>query len=142
MKGTRTAPLALALSWLSLTAVSRAADGAFQLYAAAHDSIVAENRGARMDGFTVRGLNPHGWGYQPSWGCQFLDNEILEGNGYGNRQARFGAIAEDTLVESCTVRDTDTGIAVHPNAGGTLLRRNRFENVGRPLEGQGLPPIQ
>lgn len=69
--------------------------GAFQLYAAAHDSIVANNRGVRMDGFTVWGLNPHGWGVQPVWFCQFLDNEIVEGNGYGYRSARFGTLAYD-----------------------------------------------
>ncbi len=32
--------------------------GPFQLYAAAHDSIVAENKGARMDGFLVWGAEP------------------------------------------------------------------------------------
>lgn len=69
--------------------------GPFQLYGAAHDSIVADNRGARMDGFLIWGLNPHGWGQQPSWGCQFLDNEIVEGNGYGHRSACFGIVARD-----------------------------------------------
>jgi hypothetical protein len=48
-----------------------------------------------MDGFLVWGLNPHGWGQQPSWFCQFFDNEILEGNGYGHRSARFGVVAGD-----------------------------------------------
>ena len=43
--------------------------GNFQLYAAAHESIVAENKGARMDGFSVWGLNPHGWALQPTWFC-------------------------------------------------------------------------
>jgi hypothetical protein len=69
--------------------------GAFQLYGAAHETIVAGNHGARMDGFLVWGLNPHGWGPQPSWFCQFFDNEILEGNGYGPRSACFGVVAGD-----------------------------------------------
>jgi len=69
--------------------------GAFQLYGAALETIVAENKGARMDGFLVIGLNPHGWGHQPSWFCQFLDNQILEGNGYGPRSASFGARGDD-----------------------------------------------
>ena len=60
------------------------------------ESIVAGNQGARMDGFFVWGLNPHGWGQQPSWFCQFLDNEISEGNGYGNRSAAFGTIGAET----------------------------------------------
>ena len=142
--------------------------GAFQLYAAAHDSIVAENKGTRMDGFFVCGLNPHGWGYQPSWYCQFLDNEILEGNGYGHRGSSFGTVShdetkayegalvrgtifrrnvlhnnasivingatEDTLVENCTVRNSDKGIIVKATAHGTLLRGNAFEGVIQPVQ--------
>ncbi len=149
--------------------------GAFQLYAAAHDSMVAENKGARMDGFLVCGLNPHGWGYQPSWYCQFLDNEILEGNGYGHRSASFGTggsdetkaydgalvrgtifrrnvlhnnarivvggMTEDTLVENCTVRDSDLGILVKATARGTLLRGNLFENVTKSVQ-EETPPVQ
>lgn len=142
--------------------------GALQLYAAAHDSIVAGNKGSRMDGFVVWGLNPHGWGYQPSWYCQFLDNEILEGNGYGHRSASLGTLGydetkafdgalvratifrrnvlhnnasivingptEDTLVENCTVRNSDKGITVKAMTRGTLLRGNTFESVGLPVQ--------
>ena len=71
--------------------------GAFQLYAAAYDSIVAENKGARMDGFSVWGLDPHGWALQPTWFAQFLDNEIIEGNGWGSRSASFGTVAYDEI---------------------------------------------
>ena len=91
--------------------------GAFQLYAAAHDTIVAENKGSRMDGCLVWGLNPHGWGYQPSWYCQFLDNEILEGNGYGHRSASFGTVGYDETkaFDGALVR-------------GTIFRRNVLHN--------------
>jgi len=91
--------------------------GAFQLYAAAHDSIVAGNKGKRMDGFLVWGLNPHGWGYQPSWYCQFFDNEILEGNGYGHRSASFGTVGYDETkaFDSALVR-------------GAIFRRNVLHN--------------
>lgn len=91
--------------------------GAFQLYAAAHDTIVAENKGSRMDGFVVWGLNPHGWGYQPSWYCQFLDNEILEGNGYGHRSASLGTVGNDEAkaFDGTLVR-------------GTIFRRNVLHN--------------
>jgi hypothetical protein len=91
--------------------------GAFQLYAAAHDSIVAENRGARMDGFSVWGLNPHGWGLQPSWFCQFLDNEIVEGNGYGPVASSFATIGYD-----------ESGARPGPRVRGTIFRRNRCDN--------------
>jgi hypothetical protein len=98
--------------------------GAFQLYAAAHDSIVAENKGTRMDGFFVCGLNPHGWGYQPSWYCQFFDNEILEGNGYGHRGASFGTVSYDETkaYEGALVR-------------GAIFRRNALRNNARIVVG-------
>lgn len=91
--------------------------GAFQLYGAAHDTIVAENKGARMDGFTVWGLNPHGWGHQPSWFCQFLDNEIVEGNGYGGRGAALATITGD---ESKTFAG--------PMVRDIIFRRNQCRN--------------
>ncbi len=93
--------------------------GAFQLYGAAHDTIVAGNKGSRMDGFLVWGLNPHGWGHQPSWYCQFLDNEIVEGNGYGHRTASFGTI---TGEESKTYDG--------PMVRGVIFRRNQCDNNG------------
>jgi hypothetical protein len=91
--------------------------GPFQLYGAALETIVAENKGSRMDGFLVLGLNPHGWGHQPSWFCQFLDNQILEGNGYGPRSASFGARGDD---ESKTFDG--------PMVRGAIFRRDRCLN--------------
>lgn len=96
--------------------------GPFQLYGTAHECIVAENKGARMggpmgDGFTVWGLNGRGWGHQVSWFCQFLDNEITEGNGYGPRTAGFGTIAHDKS-------NTFAG----PMVRGALFRRNICRN--------------
>ncbi len=149
--------------------------GAMQLYGSAIDIIVAENRGARIDGFFTWGLNPHGWGWQPAWCCQFLDNELTEGSGYGGRvwgPAFFGVttsnsdatypgplargnifrrnvlqsqayfriegVTEDTLVERCTVRHSRTGIRVGKTARHTVLRENVFEDVTKPLEGEGI----
>ena len=91
--------------------------GPFQLYAAAHDCIVAGNKGSRMDGFMVCGLNPHGWGLQPSWFCQFLDNEIVEGNGYGHRGAAFGTVAHD-----------ESKAFDGPLVNGAIFRRNLCAN--------------
>jgi DNA-binding cell septation regulator SpoVG len=54
--------------------------GAMQFYGTSIDCIVAHNRGTRMQGF--RGMGLWYYAYQPSWYCQFLDNEILEGNYY------------------------------------------------------------
>jgi hypothetical protein len=91
--------------------------GNFQLYAAAHESIVAENKGARMDGFSVWGINPHGWALQPTWFSQFLDNEIVEGNGYGFRSASFGTVAYD-----------ETGGRPGRLVRGVMFRRNHCDN--------------
>jgi hypothetical protein len=51
--------------------------GAVQLYGTSIECVLAQNRGTRMQGFRGLGLWYHG--YQPSWFCQFLDNQILEG---------------------------------------------------------------
>ncbi len=91
--------------------------GAFQLYGAASDTIVAENKGSRMDGFLVLGLNPHAWGHQPSWFCQFLDNEILEGNGYGHRSATIGTGGYD-----------ESKLFDGPMVRGAIFRRNVCRN--------------
>jgi len=87
--------------------------GAVQLYGAAHESVVAENTGSRMDGFLVWSLDPHDWCPQPSWYCQFLDNQILEGNGYGHRMSGFGTISAQGVQTS-----------------GTIFRRNAIQNNG------------
>ena len=101
--------------------------GAVQLYAAAHDSIVAENKGSRMDGFTVWGLNPHGWGLQPSWYCQFFDNEIVEGNAYGGRAGGFGTVAYD-----------ESKAYAGPLVRGVIFRRNVCRNNSSISIGKGV----
>lgn len=94
--------------------------GSFQLYGGALDTIVAENKGARMDGFFAWGLNPHAWGWQPCFNCQFLDNEILEGNGFGSNSAFMGAFTGDT-----------NEIFPGPLARGMIFRRNVLDNNAR-----------
>ncbi len=148
--------------------------GAVQLYGSAADVILAGNTGARIDGFFTWGLNPHGWGWQPSFCCQFLDNELTEGSGYGGRvwgpsffgvttgdsnaqypgplaratifrrnvmqtqsYLNLGGKTEDTLVERCTVKHSPVGVRVTKDVHGTVLRGNRFEEVAKPLDGDG-----
>ncbi|MHB8997408.1 MAG: hypothetical protein ACYC63_19355 [Armatimonadota bacterium] len=89
--------------------------GAMQLYGSAADVIVAGNKGARIDGFFTWGLNPHGWGNQPAFTAQFLDNEITEGSGYGGRvwgRCFFGVITSNDKTYA------------GPMARGNILRRN------------------
>ncbi len=94
--------------------------GAVQLYAMSIDCVVAENTGTRMDGFYAWGRNPHGWGWQPSWFCQFLDNRITEGNGYGYRAASLSTFTSDN--------DEQYG---GPLARCGIHRRNVLENNAR-----------
>jgi hypothetical protein len=65
--------------------------GAVQFYGTSIDCVVARNKGTRMQGF--RGMGLWYYAYQPSWFCQFLDNEILEGNYYHFSEA------DDSLLE-------------------------------------------
>lgn len=54
--------------------------GAVQFYGTSIECVMANNRGARMQGFRGLGLDYHG--LQPSWYCLFLGNHLTEGNYY------------------------------------------------------------
>lgn len=90
--------------------------GAMQFYGTSIECLVARNRGTRMSGFTALGLWYHG--FQPSWFCQLLDNQVLEGNYY------HWDSATDAVVGI-------TGAKREPYEGplnrGAVLRRNRLE---------------
>lgn len=153
--------------------------GAVQMYGTVADIVIANNQGRRIDGFFTWGLNPHGWGWQPAWTTQLLDNEILEQSGYGGRvwgPTFFGVITSntdaqysgplargnvlrrnvlqtgsyislggtsvDTLVEDCTLKHHAVGIRVGKDVRGVLLRHNVFEDVAKPLEGEGVANAQ
>lgn len=126
--------------------------GPFQLYGSAHESIVAENTGRRMSGFLVWGLDPHGWGRQPSWYCQFLDNVIAEGNSWGLTTGGFGTVAAGAPADGQgrTVRDvifrrnqclSNAGLTVTGNLAGAVVEHNLFRDadtgivVGHPATG-------
>lgn len=63
--------------------------GPFQLYGDAHNCLIAENTGSRMDGFSGVGLVR--WGWNPNYFNTFVDNQILEGNALGGLTAAFAA---------------------------------------------------
>ncbi|NCA10794.1 hypothetical protein EBR56_03135 [bacterium] len=114
--------------------------GPFQLYGSAHECIVAENRGRRMDAFLVWGLDPHDWGQQPSWYCQFLDNTVVEGNGYGHRTGGFGtaALGQPGDGKGRSVRDVvfrrnaclnNAGFSITGNLHGALVEHNTITHA-------------
>lgn len=73
--------------------------GIVQAYGTSLDCVFAKNQFTRADGITLIGRNPHGWGWQPSWFCQILDNHILTGTRWGG---------EDGAIVVCTLnRDED-----------------------------------
>lgn len=118
--------------------------GPFQLYGSAHECIVAENTGRRMDGFLVWGLDPHDWGQQPSWYCQFLDNRILEGNAYGHRTGGFGTAAAGAPGDGKgrSIRDVvfrrnecqnNAGLSIGGNLHGAVVEHNVIEHADQGI---------
>ena len=90
--------------------------GATQLYGCAFDVIIAENVSRRTDGYANWGLNAHKTGMQPAYCNLFCDNQILEGNAYGQNAAIFWV----------------TGFAPENECLSRLVtfRRNRIANNG------------
>lgn len=101
--------------------------GAVQLYSTALDTIVAENTARRIGGFLAWGMHHKGWAWTPNFRCQFLGNEILEGNGYGGEQAGFEAFS--------TRKPESVKEFAGPLVRGVVFRRNVCEsNAGFSLE--------
>ena len=89
--------------------------GAMQFYGTSIECLVAGNRGTRMPGLRGLGLWYHG--YQPSWFCQFLDNELAAGNYY-----HFDSVAEASLEVFGARRPPYEG----PMNRCAVVRRNRL----------------
>lgn len=118
--------------------------GPFQIYGSGHECIVAENTARRMDGFLVWGLDPHDWGQQPSWYCQFLDNKILEGNAYGHRTGGFGTAAAGAPGDGKgrSIRDVvfrrnecrnNSSISIGGNLHGAVVEHNLIEHADQGI---------
>lgn len=89
--------------------------GAMQFYGTSIECIVARSKGTRMAG--LRGMGLWYYAYQPSWYCQFLDNEILEGNYYHWNEA-----ADSVLEVFGAKQDPYEG----PLNIGAIVRGNRL----------------
>jgi len=103
---------------------------ALQYYGTSIGHVAAGNVAVRAGGFYNSGRWYHG--FQPSWYCQFLDNRILEGNGY-----RFGpnnaTLADDSFLGTLGLQRFDNRT---PLAYCTVHRRNRlFNNACIRLQG-------
>lgn len=90
--------------------------GAMQFYGTSIECFVSGNRGTRMQGFRGLGLWYHG--FQPSWFCQFLDNQITEGNYY-----HWDGAAE-AFIEVMGAKHGDYDGSLNR---GSVVRRNRLD---------------
>jgi len=100
---------------------------ALQYYGTSINHVADGNTSRRAGGFYNSGRWYHG--YQPSWYCQFLANEILDGNGYRfgpNNATACGASFLGTL--GCQRGDN-----MAPLAYASVHRRNVLHNNARIL---------
>ncbi|MBI2297996.1 MAG: hypothetical protein HYU66_03435, partial [Armatimonadetes bacterium] len=105
---------------------------AIQLYGTSTECIAAGNRVRRGTGFVNHGMNYYG--YQPSWFCQWLDNEISEGNSYGNAYvSNVPSVLEVTALPG-------RGDFPCPLTVGTIVRGNRLLSNASISLGAGNPP--
>jgi hypothetical protein len=64
--------------------------------------------------------------------CWLFRRNVVDNHGYFHIRR-----THDTLLENCTVRNSDAGISVTPDAQGCLIRGIRLENVRHPLVDRG-----
>jgi hypothetical protein len=94
--------------------------GPLQLYGSAADVIVADNVTSRADGLLAWGLSQHGWGWHPVLRCQFINNTVTDGSGYGARVAGPASIGIAT-----TGNDK---VYAGPLARGVVIRGNALDD--------------
>ena len=94
--------------------------GPLQLYGSAADVIVADNVTSRADGLLAWGLSQHGWGWHPVLRCQFINNTVTGGSGYGARVAGPASIGIAT-----TGNDK---VYAGPLARGVVIRGNALDD--------------
>ena len=98
---------------------------AVQFYGNSIEHIVAQNQSTRAGGFHNLGLLYAG-GVQPSWFVQYLDNEILEGNGLKGPLNQY-----PPLDSHIAVMGHQTPEHKSPLTRCTVIRRNRLHNNAR-----------
>ncbi|MBM4085678.1 MAG: hypothetical protein FJ272_12890, partial [Planctomycetes bacterium] len=110
---------------------------AIQFYGISVEHIIAGNRSTRAGGFQNIGKLYSGrydqppeknFGHQPSWFCQFLDNEILEGSIYRSG-ANNAILSGDSVVGVYGWPPTKTW--PWPYNVGTVVRGNKLLNNAR-----------
>ena len=96
--------------------------GAVQFYGTSIENVVYNNRATRMTGFFALGQESRGWGWQPSWYNQFLNNEITDGHNYRHQQTQIGVMG--------TVSSSHVGNYNGPLSKCIVIRNNKFQSNG------------
>jgi hypothetical protein len=118
--------------------------GAMQFFGTSIECLAVGNRATRMQGF--RGLGMWYEGFQPSWFCQFLGNEILEGN-YYHVDSAADAVLEvasgtappyaGSMNRGSVIRDNHLNnhaqIRVTGQCRDVVVERNRIEDVDQGI---------
>lgn len=96
--------------------------GAIQFFGTSIENIIANNRATRMTGFFVLGQENNGWGWQPSWYNQILNNEITDGHNYRHQPTQIGVMG--------TVSAAHVGNYDGPLSKCIVIRDNKIQSNG------------
>ncbi len=97
--------------------------GAVQLYGISIENIISGNNCARMLGFSVYGQESRGWGWQPSWYNQILDNNITDGHNYMHGPTKISVVG--------VVGKSQIGDYEGPLSKCTVIRNNKIQSNGQ-----------
>ena len=143
--------------------------GIIQSYGTSIDCIFADNRTRQVAGFLTWARNMEGASCQPSFYCQFFDNDLVNGSLLAlgldkdssgkntpysgpmtrcsiyrrnvirsNGGIRIDEAVTDALVENTSISHGDWGIKIGARPSNVLLRNNVFNDVTKPLDGEGI----
>ncbi len=143
--------------------------GIIQSYGTSIDCIFADNRTRQVAGFLTWARNMEGASCQPSFYCQFFDNDLVDGSLLAlgldkdssgkntpysgpmtrcsiyrrnvirsNGGIRIDEAVTDALVENTSISHGDWGIKIGARPSNVLLRNNVFNDVTKPLDGEGI----
>lgn len=116
-----------------------------QLYGMCIDSVVASNKFDTTP-FYVWGRNPHGWGYQPNWNIEVLNNRLPNSHGItaltcdqewnickeqpgaASGPAAFNGALNSAVVIRNNWMGDGQGISIHGTTSDAVIERNLVHN--------------
>lgn len=107
-----------------------------------------DNELLESSGYGARVLGPAFLGVTTGGGNEQYSGPLARANIFrrnvlhSDSLIRLEGNTDDTLVEDCTVRHSQTGVRVDKTVRGTVLRRNKFQDVTEPLAGDGAAGVR